>query len=162
MPRFHFIFLVARLIGVILFVHSVRDYFYGASNVLIRNSSGVDVRFEKVTVADQFISKQDEARPWLGDGRGLMLDSRGPRKSVELNVVILSKMKAEEIRSCTLDIRSPSPFLRSLPVRGGTHVSMGQKQQEKRPATEKRFAPKEEERCAGFQSGRLRLSGGHG
>jgi hypothetical protein len=57
MPRFQFIFLVARVIGVILFVHSLRDYFYGASNVLIRNSSGVDVRFEEVTVADQFTSK---------------------------------------------------------------------------------------------------------
>ncbi|MEW6141420.1 MAG: hypothetical protein AB1733_24620 [Thermodesulfobacteriota bacterium] len=104
------------VIGVVLFVYSVRDSFYGSSNVIIWNRSGLDVHFKTVTIDDQVIwtgpalivSPKDLKKPYLDNRRhGMMLELRTRRKLVTLKVLILNKMEEEETLSCTLDNRSP-------------------------------------------------------
>lgn len=92
-----------------------------ASEVWIRNYSGSDVRFEKVTIDSTPIWEKpgiviktikNLEKPWL-DTRGDSIKPRfsAPRKNVELKLVTLNEKSERETVSCTLDNRRrPASF----------------------------------------------------
>lgn len=88
------------------------------SEVWIRNWSGSDVRFERVTIDNQPIwgkpkivvkTIRNLEKPWL-DTRGdtVLLKFRTPKGNVELKLVTVNEMQKRETVSCTLDVGSRS------------------------------------------------------
>ncbi len=92
-----------------------------SSELSIRNWSGSDVRFEKVTVDDQPVwdkphiiikTIKNFEKPWLDThGDSISANFRAPKKGVELKLITVNEMQESETVSCILDnLRRPSSF----------------------------------------------------
>jgi hypothetical protein len=111
---------------LVLLIDAVRDGYFiydlnVRSEVEIRNWSGSDVRFEKVTIDGESVwgkpdiivkSLRNFEKPWLDtNADSISIKFRAPRKNVELKLVALNDIRERETVSCMLDnARRPSSF----------------------------------------------------